>query len=404
MRAREGLKLAAAAAVMMGSISTARAQQPAEPATREAAIEQAQGEKSQNLRPYQISKGERLMGKVDSILNGTVRKWHPFFESAYSGGGFTLGAGYAQYLSPFNVLDVRASYSAANYKLAEAEFIAPRLFHRRGALSVVGGWREATQVPFYGIGTDTPNVTRFTFGFQRPYASALLTLRPTRRYLMLRGGLELTQWKEQRGQGSSPVDSGFTPVALPGIGIDVTYVHSQGTAGFDWRNSPGYARRGGFYGVTVHDYADRDNAFGFRQYDYEAIQHFPILREAWVISLHGLASTTSTSKGQLIPYFMLPALGSGHTLRGFDSFRFRDRNRLMVQAEWRIMVNRFMDTAFFYDAGKVTRSTADLDFQGLKSDFGFGARFHSPFTTPLRVEVAKSNEGLRFVLNTSHVF
>jgi len=52
----------------------------------------------------------------------------------------------------------------------------------------------------------------------------------------------------------------------------------------------------------------------------------------------------------------------------------------------------------------VTRSTADLDFQGLKSDFGFGARFHSPFTTPLRVEVAKSNEGLRFVLNTSHVF
>jgi len=404
MRAIDVLKVAAAAAVMIGSISTAHAQQPAEPTTREAAIEQAQGEKSQNLRPYQISKGERLMGKVDSILNGTVRKWHPFFESAYSGGGFTLGAGYATYVSPFNVLDVRGSYSAANYKLAEVEFVAPRLFHRRGALSVIGGWREATQVPFYGIGTDTPNVTRFTFGFQRPYASALLTLRPTRRYLMLRGGLELTQWKEQRGQGSSPVDGAFTPVALPGIGLDVTYVHSQGTAGFDWRVSPGYARRGGFYGVTVHDYHDRDGAFGFRQYDYEAIQHFPILREAWVISLHGLASTTSTSSGQLIPFFMLPALGSGHTLRGFDSFRFRDRNRLLVQAEWRIMVNRFLDTAFFYDAGKVTRSTADLDFDGLKSDFGFGARFHSLFTTPLRVDLAKSTEGLRLVINTSHVF
>jgi hypothetical protein len=404
MRASEVFILTAVVALTVGAASAARAQ-TTEPATRQAAIEQAQAEKTKTLHPYEVSRGERLMAKVDSILNGTVRKWHPFFESAYSGGGFALGAGYAGYVTPFNVLDVRGSYSVAGYKLAEAEFVAPRLFHRKGALSVVGGWREATQVPFYGLGTNTPNVTRFTFGFQQPYASALLSWWPVRRYLTLRGGLELTQWKERPGQGSGPsVDTAFTPAVLPGIGAGVTYVHSQGTAGFDWRISPGYARRGGFYGVTVHDYHDRDGAYGFRQFDYEAIQHFPILREAWVISLRGLASTTSTSNGQQIPYFMLPALGSGHTLRGFDSFRFRDRNRLLLQAEWRIMVNRFMDTAFFYDAGKVTARTADLGFDGLKSDFGFGARFHTPFTTPLRVEVAKSHEGFRFVMNTSQVF
>ena len=404
MRAIELFGLSAVVAITIGWAPGAFAQ-TTEPATRQAAIEQAQAEKTKTLHPYEISRGERLMAKVDSILNGTVRKWHPFFESAYSGGGFALGAGYAQYVTPYNVLDVRGSYSVASYKLAEAEFVAPRLFHRKGALSLLGGWREATQVPFYGVGTDTSNATRFNFGFQQPYASARLSYWPARRYLTLRGGLELTQWKERSGQGSGPsVDAAFTPAVLPGIGADVTYVHSQGTAGFDWRVSPGYARRGGFYGVTVHDYHDRDGAFGFRQFDYEAIQHFPILREAWVISLRGLASTTSTSHGQQIPYFMLPALGSGHTLRGFDSFRFRDRNRLMVQGEWRIMVNRFMDTAFFYDAGKVTAHTADLDFDGLKSDFGFGVRFHSPFTTPLRVELAKSNEGLRFVMNTSHIF
>ena len=44
-----------------------------------------------------------------------------------------------------------------------------------------------------------------------------------------------------------------------------------------------YTRRGGYYGITVHDYNDRAEAFGFRQVDYEAIQHFPVLREAWVI-------------------------------------------------------------------------------------------------------------------------
>ena len=71
---------------------------------------------------------------------------------------------------------------------------------------------------------------------------------------------------------------------------------------------------------------------------------------------------------------MLPYVGSGSTLRGFTSHRFRDQNGLTLQAEWRIMANRFMDTAVFYDAGKVAARRADLDFNGLKSDYGFGVR------------------------------
>ena len=34
------------------------------------------------------------------------------------------------------MLDVRGSYTILGYKRVEAEFTAPRLFHRRGALSV----------------------------------------------------------------------------------------------------------------------------------------------------------------------------------------------------------------------------------------------------------------------------
>ena len=176
-----------------------------------------------------------------------------------------------------------------------------------------------------------------------------------------------------------------------------TYLHSQGTVGFDWRTSPGYSRRGGFYGVTVHDYTDRDEAFGFRQVDYEAIQHFPILRETWVISLRGLRRDHVRQGRSADPVLHAAVARRRIDLRGFTSWRFRDRNSLLLQAEWRIMVNRFLDTAVFYDAGKVTARTADLDLDGLKNDFGFGVRFHGPFATPLRVEVAKSNEGLVLV-------
>jgi Omp85 superfamily domain len=222
---------------------------------------------------------------------------------------------------------------------------------------------------------------------------------------MLRGAVELSEWSLQSGQGTAPsIDEVYMPQTLPGLGTKTTYLHSRGTVGFDWRTSPGYSRRGGFYGVTVHDFADRDDEFGFNQVDYEVIQHFPILREAWVISLHGLVQTTYDKDGQQIPFFMLPSVGGGHSLRGFSSWRFRDQNSLLVQAEWRIMANRYLDTAVFYDAGKVTARRSDLDFNGLKSDYGFGVRFHGPFSTPLRIEVARSNEGTSFIFASSPIF
>jgi outer membrane translocation and assembly module TamA len=97
-------------------------------------------------------------------------------------------------------------------------------------------------------------------------------------------------------------------------------------------------------------------------------------------------------------------VGGGSTLRGFSSWRFRDQNSLAVQAEWRIMVNRFLDMAFFSDAGKVTARRSDLDFDGLKSDYGVGFRFHGPLATPLRIEVARSREGLAFIVATTPIF
>lgn len=397
----------AAAFAATTTTGAARAQEPqAQPPTREAAIEQAQQQKAATLHPYQPGTGERLMNKAEDILvNGGGLRWHPFFQNAYAGGGFTLGLGYRAFVSPYNQLDVRGSYSIAGYKRAEMEFTAPHLFHRRGTLSLLGGWREATQVGFYGIGMDTSKDDRTNYDFQQPYGAATLTIWPTRKILMLQGGVEYSRWSLGGGEGSFPsIETLYSSATLPGVGARTTYLHSQATVGLDWRTSSGYSRRGGYLGATLHDYADNDKAFGFQQVQYEAVEHIPILRETWVISLHGRADTTFRKDDQQVPFFMLPSLGGGSSLRGFTSWRFRDRNSLLLQAEWRIMVNRFIDTAVFYDAGKVTARTSDLDLKGLKSDYGFGVRFHGPISTPLRVEVARSNEGLVFVFAASPVF
>src|SRR4051812_15372927 len=277
------------AAVTNGAAGAVAAQEQ-EAATREEALEQKQAEKLETLHPYVPGKTEALFNRAEDILVNAVPRWHPFFESADYGGGFTLGAGYAHHVSAYNMLDVRGSYTILGYKRIEAEFTALHLFHRRGSLSLLGGWREATQAAFYGFGMDTSLDNRTDFDFRQPYGSATLTLRPTRQLLMLRGGVELSQWSQRSAEGSSfpSVEHVYTPATLPGLGTKTTYLHSQGTVGFDWRTSPGYTRRGGFYGVTLHDYADKDERFGFRRLDYEAIQHVPILREAWVISLRAI--------------------------------------------------------------------------------------------------------------------
>jgi hypothetical protein len=396
-----------AATLVIAGAGVARAQTTTDAAnTRAGTIEAQQQAKVSTLHPYEPNKAEIWVKKLEEqFLTGSLH-WHPFFTSAYSGGGFTLGAGYLTHVGSYNTVDFRGSWTPSGYLRAESEFIAPRLFDRRGHLSVIGGWRKATQVGFYGFGTgETSQDDRANYGFTQPYASATLDFRPTRRVFVLTGAAEYSQWDQRSGDGAHPsVEEIYTPAQLPGLGEKVTYLHLAGTAAIDWRTSPGYSRRGGYYAITFNNFNDQDDIYSFKRVDYEVIQHIPILREAWVLSLHGRVQTASTKGGDEVPFFMMPALGGGSSLRGYASWRFRDMNSLLLQAEWRVLVNSFMDVALFYDAGKVEARAQDLDLNGLKSDFGIGFRLHGPAATPVRIELAKSNEGLALVFAASASF
>jgi outer membrane protein assembly factor BamA len=60
--------------------------------------------------------------------------------------------------------------------------------------------------------------------------------------------------------------------------------------------------------------------------------------------------------------------------------------------------------ALFYDAGTVAARRSDLDLHGMKSDYGIGFRLHGPLATPLRIELAKGNEGMVLNFSASQVF
>jgi surface antigen Omp85-like protein len=227
----------------------------------------------------------------------------------------------------------------------------------------------------------------------------------TVKYVVFGAGATYEDYSMGSGQGTVPsIEEIFTPDTAPGLGVSPKYLHTTASAGLDSRPAAGYARRGSLVEVRYHNYADQDKTYSFDRADGEIVQHIPILRENWVISLHGLVQTTLNDSDQ-VPYFLLPSLGSGSTLRAFPSWRFRDRHSLLMSGEFRWIPNRLaIDMAFFFDTGKVAPRWDDLGFKGLKNNGGVGIRFHGPMATPLRVDFAKGSEGINIVFSGNAAF
>src|SRR5581483_9727053 len=67
-------------------------------------IEQAEAAKAASLTPARPGKAEAYVSRIADAFLGGQMHWHTFFQNAYSGGGFTLGAGYMRFVSPTNTL------------------------------------------------------------------------------------------------------------------------------------------------------------------------------------------------------------------------------------------------------------------------------------------------------------
>jgi hypothetical protein len=372
--------------------------------SRAATIGAEQAEKATRLSPRVPSSAEQWLLRAQKVLIEQPDGFYPYFGSVYSGGGFTLGAGYRRFTGDRTNWNVAGLYSAKNYKLAEIGVTSPGHASGRVDARAGAGWRDATQVPFYGLGIDTAKTGLATFHMQQSFAGGDVTLRPLK-WVKVSGGATYEDYTLKSAPGDlTSIEDVYTPATAPGLGANPTYIHSVISAGIDWRPAAEYARRGGLYEIARHNYSDRDGTYSFDRLDAQVVQHLPILRENWVVSLRGQLQTTLDDADQ-VPYFLLPSLGSGSTLRAYSSWRFRDRHSLLVSGEWRWIPNRMgFDMAFFYDAGMVANRLRAIAIDDFVTNIGVGARFHTPVATPLRIEVAKGREGLHLVFAASAAF
>ena len=187
--------------------------------------------------------------------------FYPYFDSVYSGGGFTLGAGYRQFTGDRTHWNLAGLYSLSSYKLIEVSVVSPG--HASGRLDLsrqrrMAG-RHAGGLPRSRY-RQSGRYGRSAFACSRLYAGGDVTLRPQRWCVLTAGGVVRRLHAEGPDREFHLGRRHLHPASRSRCRRRSRRTCTRRpSAAFDWRPAADYARRGGLYQVSRHDYADRDS-------------------------------------------------------------------------------------------------------------------------------------------------
>jgi hypothetical protein len=319
------------------------------------------------------------------------------------GSGISAGPGYRhQLFGGRAVIDGSAAISWSRGTFTQATFELPRLLSEHVSVGAQVKRQDFTRVSYFGIGPDSLEADGTDYRLKNTDYLAFATVKP-QHWLTFGGRLGYSQpvsVQRPRAADFTPIQDVFTAATAPGLTDRPAFLHSDVYVDVDTRNHPSRPTNGGDYRVSVSTFSDRDfGRYSFRRIEGEASRFIPILHENWVIALRARVAGSDTTDGNVVPFYLLPTLGGSRSLRGYDDYRFSDRNLLLLNAEYRWRVFGALDGALFYDAGKVAPRFGDLDLTHLKSSYGLGFRFHSNNATVFRVDVGRSTEGTRLLLS-----
>lgn len=321
------------------------------------------------------------------------------------GSGISAGPGYRYPLSGGNVvIDGSAAVSWSRGTFGQASVELPRLAGEHLSIGAQVKRQDFTRIGYFGIGPHALEADGTDYGLENTDYRGFASVTP-RTWLTVGGGFGYSlpvTIERPRVAEYPPTQDLFTTATAPGLSERPAFLHGDAYARVDTRNHPSRPTSGGDYRMTFSAFDDRKvGRYSFRQMEGEASQFIPILHENWVIALRARVAASDTANGNVVPFYLLPTLGGSRSLRGYEDYRFRDRNLLLLNAEYRWRVFGALDGAIFYDGGKVEPRFRDLDITHLKSSYGLGFRFHSGDTTVFRLDIGRSREGTRVLVSLS---
>jgi hypothetical protein len=347
-------------------------------------------------------------GWARSVIDSFSKPVHPVVGGVASGGGLGLGVAYDSPDETGWFQQAETMVTVRRYWGAEGE-IGHRSASKRSQIGAFAAVRHMGRLDYFGIGPDTVFDDRAAFRLREHTFGGRGWFRVAP---VFRFGGAVAAYVPDIGRGASPtvrpLEDVFSRISVPGFDAQPKFGRYRGFVEFTHTTTADLAmpedaeRFRGAYQFAVE--AVRDHSTGthdFKRVEMETQHRIPGFRPGQRLTLHGFVATTHGADE--VPFYMLYTLGGSGglktfrpemlggdgtraSLRGFRNYRFRDRNIVLMQAEYRIPVHKYIHTSVFVDAGQVAPRAPQL-LSDLRANTGFSASFVRKGKTVGRMDV-----------------
>jgi outer membrane protein assembly factor BamA len=315
--------------------------------------------------------------------------YSPETKLAFGGGGIL------NFRAGRNKEQTRAStvWAFGTYTLAKQFQVAvkPEIYFERNRFFLSGNFRyERTPQNFFGVGNDTPSTA------EESYTPRIMTVQVgvKKKFLgHLFAGVQfdfeqMTMEKvEPGGILSTGSLTGSRGGLLSGFGVSLDW---------DTRDGVLYPRKGVSFQLTADTYgALTGSDFTFTSLKLDCREYF-LVAPNQVLALQAYIRSTAGE----VPFHKLALIGGESIMRGYYKGRFRDKDILAVQAEYRVMVTKRIGVVGFAGLADVFPDLSEFDLKTIKYSVGTGVRYmiNKREGTTLRMDMAwgQASFGLYF--------
>lgn len=251
---------------------------------------------------------------------------------------------------------------------------------------------------FWGMGRYAPDSVVEPYQFKQFY-TLLHGMRKVGRGWFIGGVYELQKVLsvsyEKDGLFDKQQVPGKQAYLVSGLGASITY---------DNRNNAFSPDKGSFFELTAKYYMPAIGSdFTYSNIIQDIRQYIPVGKKNVV----ALQLYNFMNLGNEIPLRSLGVLGGDNCMRGYYSGRFRDKQMMALQAEWRMPVYKRFGIVAFGSTGDVAEKVMDYNLRDLKYAWGGGIRFalNQKERLNLRLDYGfTSNKGQGFYLQLAEAF
>jgi outer membrane protein assembly factor BamA len=218
---------------------------------------------------------------------------------------------------------------------------------------------------FFGIGSGTLETDEEAFT-PRNISVQVSVLKKVIKGFYIGLGYKFQDWEIQEVEAGRQLASGEIPGSDRGTISGLIFLLER-----DTRDQLFFPMKGDLLKFDARFYPQfLGSTYKFNSYTFDLRKYFTLF-SSHVFAVQSLVKIQTGN----VPFLLMSQMGGLYTMRGYFEGRFRDKNLLVFQAEYRMPLFWRLGIVGFAGFGNVAEKFKQLDLSRLKSAYGFGLRY-----------------------------